>query len=354
VPEAGSVNIFERGLRSVDRAQQRYGPTAFVYAVIKKFGDDRGGSLAALLTFYGFLSLFPLLLLLVTILGFIGGNDHSFFHRVEASAFSQFPIVGSKLSSNIHQLHRKSVIALVVGIAGVLWGSQGAIQSAQYAQAEVWNIPGEHRPNFWARGGRTLIMMGTLFVFLVSSTALTGVVTFGHRSLPVIIGGIVGTVALNIALFAVAFRILTPKHVDWTSLYYGSVAGGVGWTALQYLGGILINHTLRNTSQVYGFFAVILGLLGWIYLGAQITLYAAEINVVKARHLWPRAIVQPPLTGADERVLAAIVMQGKRRPEQSVSVGYRNANAAPFDPLAVEGTSVEGPQAVGEGGRGGH
>jgi YihY family inner membrane protein len=316
------VNIAERALRSIDRAQQRYGPAAFVMAVVKKFGDDRGGSLAALLTFYGFLSLFPLLLLLVTILGFVGGNDHSFFHRVESSAFSQFPIVGSKLSSNIHELHRKSVLALLVGIVGVAWGSQGAIQSAQYAQAEVWNIPGEHRPNFWSRGARTLLMIATLFVFLVSSTLLTGLVTIGHHSIVVIVGGSVASLVLNIALFAIAFRILTPKQVDWSSLRAGAVAGGIGWTILQYAGGILVDHTLRNTSQVYGFFAVILGLLGWIYLAAEVVLYSAEINVVKARHLWPRALVQPPLTEADERVLSAIVLQGKRRPEQTVSSGF--------------------------------
>jgi YihY family inner membrane protein len=325
------MNGAEKAVRRVDQAQQGTRGLAFGVAVFRKFGDDRGGSLAALLTFYGFLSLFPLLLLLVTLLGFFPGGDHSAVHRVESSAFSQFPIVGSKLSANIHQLHRKSVLGLIIGVVGVLWGSQGAMQSAQYAQAEVWNIPGEVRPNYWTRLARTLTMMGALGLFLIASTVLAGFVTIGHHATPLLILSFASSTLLNVALFALAFRILTPKQIGWSVMLPGSVAGGLGWTSLQYLGGELVDHTLRNASPVYGFFAVVLGLLGWIYLGAEITIYAAEINVVRARHLWPRSLVQPPLTPADEQVLSAIVLQGKRRPEQLVSAGYGPVSTAPED-----------------------
>src|SRR6202167_4808084 len=165
------MNIAEQLIRKVDQPQRGGGPLAFVVGVWKKFGDDRGGSLAALMTFYGFLSLFPLLLLLVTILGFFGGGEHSLVRRVENSAFSQFPVVGTKLSTNIHGLQGRSILGLVVGIVVVLWGSQGAIQTAQYAQSEIWNIPGVHRPSFGARLGRTPSMTVLLGVFLLVSTA---------------------------------------------------------------------------------------------------------------------------------------------------------------------------------------
>jgi hypothetical protein len=81
---------------------------------------------------------------------------------------------------------------------------------------------------------------------------------------------------------------------------------------------------------VYGVFATVLGLLAWIYLGVEITVYAAEINVVVARRLWPRSIVQPPLTQADRAVLAAQVLQNQRRDDQHVEVSYddRPAEAA--------------------------
>src|SRR5580658_7285614 len=140
------MNPLEQAARRVDRAQQRHRPFAFTVGVIRKFGDDRGGSLSALLAFYGFLSLFPLLLVMVTILGFFHPAEHSLLQRTESAAFSQFPIVGTKLSQNIHALRGRSTLGLVIGIAGVLWGSQGALQTAQYAQAEVWNVPGEVRP----------------------------------------------------------------------------------------------------------------------------------------------------------------------------------------------------------------
>jgi YihY family inner membrane protein len=248
------MNAVERLIRKADRAQQDVRPLAFVVGVWKKFGDDRGGSLAALMTFYGFLSLFPLLLLLVTILGFFGASEHSFVGRVENSAFSQFPVVGTKLSTNIHGLHDRSVLGLVVGILVVLWGSQGAIQTAQYAQAEVWNIPGVNRPSFGARLGRTASMIALLGVFLVVSTGVAGVVTIGHHGGLAVFGAVVASLVVNIGLFVVAFRLLTPKQVPWSDLTPGALVGAAGWTILQYLGGVLVEHSLRNTSKEYGTF----------------------------------------------------------------------------------------------------
>ena len=316
------MNPVERILRRVDGTQQRVGPLAFGFAVVKKFGDDRGGLLSAILAFYGFLSIFPLLLLLVTVLGFLGGGPHSLAHRIEVSAFSQFPLVGSKLSSNIHALHSGSTFGLVVGILVVLWGSQGALQTAQFAQAEIWNVPASVRPNFWARLGRTVLMLVLLGVFLVATTALAGLVTIGNHGTWATIGAVALSLVLNVILFTVAFRVLTPRQIDWSELWPGAILGGTGWTVLQYVGGLLVQHTLRNTSKVYGSFALVLGLIAFMYLSAQMTLYAAEVNVVRARRLWPRSIVQPPLTRADREVLSSLALESKRRPEQYVGVGF--------------------------------
>jgi YihY family inner membrane protein len=329
------MNVVEGLARRADEAQQGVRPVAFAVGVFKKFGDDRGGSLAALLTFYGFLSLFPLLLLLVTILGFFSGSEHSFVQRVENSAFSQFPVVGTKLSTNIHGLQGRSVFGLVVGILFVLWGSQGALQTAQYAQAEIWNIPGVDRPSFWARLGRTGLMMLVLGVFLLVSTVLAGLVTIGHHGAWAVVGAVVVSLAVNVGLFVVAFRLLTPKQIPWSDMVPGAIVGAAGWTALQYVGGVLVEHSLRNTSKEYGTFALVLGLISFLFLAAQVTLYAAELNVVRVRHLWPRGMVQPPLTAADKEVLSSIAMEGQRRPEQYVSTGFR----------AEQGTAGESPEA---------
>ncbi len=317
------MNLVEWVARKADQTQQGVRPLAFAIGVFKKFGDDRGGSLSALLTFYGFLSLFPLLLLLVTILGFFGGGEHSFVRRVENSAFSQFPVVGTKLSTNIHGLQGRNIFGLVVGIVVVLWGSQGALQTAQYAQAEIWNIPGVNRPSFWARLGRTGSMMVVLGLFLLASTLLAGLVTIGHHGGLAVVGAVVSSLVVNVGLFVVAFRLLTPKQIPWNDMVPGAIVGAVGWTVLQYLGGVLVEHSLRNTSKEYGAFALVLGLIGFLYLAAQVTLYAAEINVVRARHLWPRGLVQPPLTTADKEVLSSIALEGQRRPEQYVATGFQ-------------------------------
>ncbi len=325
-------------LRALDRVQQGSAPLAFTYGIVKKFGDDNAGSLAALLTYYGFLSLFPLLLLLVTVLGLVAGSNPAWTARVEHSALAQFPVIGNQLGGSIHALHHRSAVGLAVGIVGLVWGSQGAVQSGQYAMAEVWNVPHLARPGFVARLGRTVGTLAVVGTFLLVSTALAGTLTVGSRSPAVMVAGVVATVALNVGIFAVAFRLLTPAAIAWKPLVPGAVVGGAGWSVLQYVGGLLVDHTLRNSSQVYGFFAVVLGLLAWIYLAAELVLYSAELNVVRARHLWPRSLTQPPLTPADRRVLADLAVQTKRRPEQEV--------AASFDPGTERAVSPAGSTEV--------
>lgn len=321
------MNPVELVTRRADRAQQRSRPLGFAVAVVRKFGDDKGGQLAAQLTYYGFLSLLPLLLLLVTVLGVVAGSHPAWAHRVEHSALAQFPVVGNQLGTNIHALHRRGVVGIVVGVVGLVWGSQGAMQSAQFAMAEIWNIPHVARPGYWARLGRSMATVAALGLFLVVTTVVAGRATLGGGTW-IVPAAVALSLVVNTALFASGFRLLTPGEIPLRNLVTGTVVGGVGWTVLQFAGGALVAHTLRNSSQVYGFFAVVLGLLAWIYLGAQLVLYAAEINVVRARRLWPRSLVQPPLTAADRQVLRDLALEERRRPEQSLQVS--------FDPPAPE------------------
>jgi len=183
--------------------------------------------------------------------------------------------------------------------------------------AEVWNIPGVNRPPFVTRLLRGLGLLGLLGTGLVATAAIASISAFGGGVLTKA-AGVVLSISLNVGLFVLAFRVLTVKKIPTRALVPGAILGGVGWSLLQVVGGYLVGHQLRNASQVYGYFASVLGLVSWIFLGAQLTLYAAEANVVWARRLWPRSIVQPPLTEADKRAFDYIAIQGERRPEQSV------------------------------------
>ncbi len=321
----------ERLVRRIDSFQQRNRPLGFIFAVVKKVGDDRAPMMAALIAYYGFLALFPLLLLLVTVLGFLLRDNPSLQQRVLDSALSDFPVVGDQIRTNIHSL-RASPVAMGVGVLGLAWGSLGVTQAAQFAMAQIWNVAGEDRPGFVTRLGRGLSFIGVLGIGIVVTTLLAqvGVLSGSHavcfRAL-----SLAAEAAANVGLSILAFRILTPRQIDRRALVAGAVVAGVGWTVLQFGGTYLVGHQLRHTSEVYGVFAVVLGLISWLYLNAQLTLYAAELNVVRARHLWPRTIVQPPLSGADREVLRDIARQELRRPEEQIEVGFDGSPPASRD-----------------------
>jgi YihY family inner membrane protein len=318
------VSLPERLVRRVDAFQQRNRPIGFCFGVVKKFGDDRAGMLAALIAYYAFLALFPLMLLLVTVLGFALHDNPSLQQRVLNSALSDFPIVGDQIRTNIHTL-RASPLATVVGVLGLLWGSLGVTQAAQFAMAQVWNVEGKDRPSFVTRLLRGLSFISALGIGTALTTLLAQVGAFSGHALWFSVGSIVAGAGVNVALAVIAFRILTPRQIDVHDLAPGAVVAGIGWTVLQFGGTYLVGHQLRHTSEVYGLFAVVLGLVSWLYLNAQLALYAAEINVVRARRLWPRTIVQPPLTGADRDVLRDIALQETRRPEQHIDVDFDNS-----------------------------
>ncbi|MFC1443398.1 YihY/virulence factor BrkB family protein [Streptacidiphilus sp. N1-10] len=335
------MNIFERGLHSVDRAQQARRTPGFVVGVVKKFGDDRGGQLSALITYYAFAAVFPLLLLLTTGLGFVLHGNPGAQRAVLHSALADFPIIGNQLQDNVHSLQGTGA-AVAIGTLGLLYGSLGMTQILQFAMAQVWNIPGTERPGFFDRMGRGLLMLLALGLGLALSTATAGLVGFLAHGALAWVGGLIGSVAVNIGLYLACFRILTPEEVTLRQLLPGCLIAGPFWTALQTFGGILVAHQLRHSTQVYGFFGTVLGLISWLYLAARITMYAAEVNVVRARRLWPRSLTQPPLTRADREVLDALVRQEERRPEQQVLISFKDQPEQAPAPSKSPQKGVEG------------
>jgi YihY family inner membrane protein len=313
--------VVEKFIHAVDRRQQANRPLAFVVAVLKKFGDDRAGMLASVLAYDAFLAIFPLLLLLTTILGFISDRNPGVRDAILNSALRDFPIVGTQLANSVHPL-KGSLIAVLIGSVGLLWGSMGVSQAAQLAMAEIWNVPGVQRPGFVPRLVRSLAFVSALGAGIALTTFVTALAAFAPGAIAGRVAAELGIVAVNIALFVVLFRVLTPD-VATHELLPGAAIAGIGWSLLQSVGTLLVGHTLRNASQLYGFFGSVLGLVSWLFLTAQLTLYAAEVNVVRARKLWPRSLAPPPLTDADREVLDAIAGEERRRPEQWLRTGWR-------------------------------
>src|SRR6266508_5813630 len=243
-----AMNIVERGVRRVDTYQQRHRQAAFVFGVVKKFGDDRAGSLAALIAYYGFLALFPLLLLLVTILGFALEHSPDLRHRVVDSALADFPIIGDQIARNVSSL-RATGLGLVIGLIGLAWGSLGFTQAGQHAMAEVWNVRGVDRPGFFPRLARGASIIGVLGLGAIVTTIFSGFGVF-NSTVPALRGlSMLLSVVLNVAISLAGFRLLTPKVVPTRELVPGAVLAGLAWSVLQLIGGYLASQRLEQARQ---------------------------------------------------------------------------------------------------------
>jgi YihY family inner membrane protein len=262
----------------------------FPLAVVKKFGDDSAGNLAAVIAWSAMLAVFPLLLLLITVLGIVLRNDESLQHRILQSALVEFPVIGQQLQMNINSLNR-SGIGLIVGLVGTFLGTRGVANALQNALNTVWGIPRERQPGFPWNAMRSLAIVLVLGIGLIVTATLsgfgggTGAIGAGLR-----IAAIAVAFALNVVVFSVVFR-LAVVEIAWKDLWLGAFLTALGWEALLTVGGYLIAHDVKNMSAVYGTFALVLGLMSWLYLQAEITLYAVEIDVVRVQRRWPRSMV---------------------------------------------------------------
>jgi membrane protein len=278
-----------RALDRLDAWQRRHAAVAFPLAVLRKFLDDRASSLAALIAYYAFFSLFPLLLVLVSVLGFVLEDDPSLQQDVLDSALARIPVVGRQLQDQIQPL-TGSTTALVVGLAGALWAGLGVTLALGRAFEEVWDVP--RRQQRGALRARLLgvALLAVLGVALVAATVVAGVAV-GGRIGPGAerVGGLFAALAGNLAVFLAAFALLSARPLRIGELLPGVALAAVGSLALQSAGGWYVEETIARSTDTYGTFALVIGLLSWFWLGSHLLLVAAEVNVVLRRRLWPRS-----------------------------------------------------------------
>jgi inner membrane protein YhjD len=316
----GVGGFVQRSLARVNRLQLRHRHLGFVVAVFKKFGDDQAGSLAALVAYYLFFSIFPLLLVFTSVLGFVLANDADLQQDLVDSALANFPVLGDAIRSNIGTA-RGDGLALIIGLLAALWGGMAAVGAMQDAMNSIWNIPRRERPNLLHQRLRSLAMLLVLAAFVTAST-LAGGLSSTAGTWPVVgrLAAVVPAFALNTLLFLVAFRLLPSRALRWRQLWPGAVVAAAFFTAIQSVGGVYVNHVVRDAGPVYGSFAIVLGLLSLLYLQAQLTMLAAEVNVVLAEGLHPRSLVVERPTPADDRQLARYAGVEARRADEAITV----------------------------------
>src|SRR6202161_470033 len=273
------MDKLKRLIHAVDRAQQTRSWLAVGVGTYKKFGDDQAGNLAALVAYYAFVAIFPLLLVLVTVLDIVLKSHPAERERLLNSALAQYPVIGPQLGHNIGPLHQTG-LALVVGLLGTFIGARSVATAMQTALNSVWEIPIARRPGFpwsWLRSFGLVLVIG---LGLIGTTVLSGIAS-GEGSVLTGLGAHLAALAVslaaNIGLFWLAFRLGTASEIGWRRLRLGAVIGAVIWQVLQAVGGYFVAHQLAHASATYGTFAVVLGLIAWLYLVAELTLYAVEI-----------------------------------------------------------------------------
>jgi uncharacterized BrkB/YihY/UPF0761 family membrane protein len=237
------------------------------------------------------------------------------------SALADFPVIGAQLRHNVHALGG-SGIALVVGLVVLLWGSLGVANALQDATAEMWNVPVHQRPRFSTRVARAALLLLTVALGVIAATLGSTALAIAGSGVALDVLGVTLALCLDVALYLAGLRILTTRTISVRLLCPGALLGGVAWTALQLAGAWLVARQLRHTSELYGFFAIVLGLLFWLYLAAQVFVLATEVNVVTARRLWPRSLASPPLTPADEQTFAAMARAEARNPHEEITVDF--------------------------------
>jgi YihY family inner membrane protein len=279
-------------LHRLDDYQQHHRWLALPYAVWRKFGDDQAGNLSALIAYYAFFSIFPLLLAATTILGYVLGDDPRLQQRVFDTALGQFPIIAGHgpakpLTGNAG--------GLIIGLVLAVWSGLAVAQVAQQAFNRIYGVPRDRWPGFLPALRRSVEVVGIGGIGLTGTTLLQGMVTGGDlwglnlgpaTSLLTAVGGAL----LNTALFVYLFSRLTVRSLRVREVLPGATVTAVAWFVLQQVGVGLVNHEIAGAQGTYGTFAVVIGLLFWLYLMARIALFCAELNTVLAGRLWPRSV----------------------------------------------------------------
>lgn len=316
----------------LDRVQRDHPVFGLPLAVIYKYFDDQGAYLAALITYYGFIAIFPMLLVLSSVLGFALQNDPGLHEQIMGSAVRQIPVLGDQISFTGLE---GSTMAVTIGLIGAIYGAMGVAQAVQHTMNFTWNIPRNRRPNPFLLRAKSLLLLLTLGAFVLATTALsqfTVILGALGTQVPGFIDFVAttGSLVISAGLYFTIARIGTAQYVGNRTLLPGALLWAVFWQILQTVGGNLVRgYGSSGTTSTYGVFAVVLGLLLWIYLAAVAYVLCTELNVVLAKRLYPRSLLTPmtddvDLTSADRRAYTGMARAQRLKGFQHVEVTFEH------------------------------
>lgn len=322
-------------LKWLDRAQQRSRAVGFAIAVVYKYIDDQANYLAALITYYAFVSLFPLLLLLTTALGVVLRDRPDWREQIVDSAISQFPLLGDQLSEP--SALSGGTAAVVIGIAGALYGGLGVGNAVQNAMDTIWAVPRYVRPDPLKARLHSLTLLVVLGSALIATTVLTAIGrSWSNLGVLGTTGVVVASFALNTAVCVAAFRVTTVRALTTAQVLPGALLAAVLWQLLQWFGTAYVSRVVASASVTNSVFAIVLGLLAFLYMVATSLLVCAEINAVRVDRLHPRALLTPftdnvDLTVADRRMYAGQAEAQQAKGFQRVDVSFDNPDSSGND-----------------------
>ena len=284
------------GIGRIDAFQREHSIIGFPIAVIYKYFDDQGPYLAAIISYYAFIAIFPLLLISTSILGFLLQDDPQLRDRLLDSALSQFPIVGDALGRPNGL--SGSTSAIVVGSLAALYGSMGLGQASQNAANIAWSVPRNSRANpfllrvrsifFLAASGIGILLIAVITTVLSNSDQI-GVAVSKELTIGIKIVGFL----LSVVVFGALFRLVSGGRGSWRSVMPGAATTALMWQVLQVGGQSFVENVINKANSMNSTFALVLGLMAFIFLSAVMAVLGLEVTVVTARKLYPRALLTP-------------------------------------------------------------
>ncbi len=295
------MNAIQKIVWKIDSFQRQHSPIAFAYAVIKKYGEDQAGYQAALVTYYGFLSLFPLLLILSTVAAIVGSRDPQLGQHLVESVSHYFPQVGASLNDSIKSSHRGG-IALVIGFLFALYGARGIADAFRNAVNHIWHIPLAQRSGFPRSLLRSVLLITGGGVGFITASVVAGTVSAGNHPAPFKIASFIINMLILYLVFMFILSMSLPMKISRQRFRVGAAVSAVGLASLQLLGTYILSRQSQSLSNSYSaLFATTLGLLAWIYLQTQVIMYAVVIDTVRDGKLWPRSLSGQEPTVVDEQ-----------------------------------------------------